>query len=134
MPPTMGDGIFDPNVMTEEGSKEGKENIDTSATTLESLKLNRLHDFCRVRRPTIRDARMTEQLEQKQRVERERRVAEDWGREWNKMLRLFFWILIFILPNYNARRSGDDHPQPRSQRPRRPSQKIPNLVTKPKLG
>jgi hypothetical protein len=24
------------------------------------------------------------------------------------MLRLFFWILIFILPNYNARRSGDD--------------------------
>jgi ATP-dependent helicase STH1/SNF2 len=37
------------------------------------LPLNRL-DFCRVRKPTIRDARMTEQLERKQRLERERRA------------------------------------------------------------
>jgi ATP-dependent helicase STH1/SNF2 len=122
MPATMGDGIFDPNIMTEEDSKEDKENVDTSATTLESLKpyralihpsssahgklravielkalrlldkqralrasvserlthgtmlpLNRL-DFRRVRKPTIRDARMTEQLERKQRLERERRA------------------------------------------------------------
>jgi ATP-dependent helicase STH1/SNF2 len=37
------------------------------------LPLNRL-DFRRVRKPTIRDARMTEQLERKQRLERERRA------------------------------------------------------------
>ena len=37
------------------------------------LPLNRL-DFRRTRKPTIRDARMTEQLERKQRLERERRA------------------------------------------------------------
>ena len=37
------------------------------------LPLNRL-DFRRARKPTIRDARMTEQLERKQRVDRERRA------------------------------------------------------------
>ncbi|KAF4623491.1 hypothetical protein D9613_001581 [Agrocybe pediades] len=37
------------------------------------LPLNRL-DFRRIRKPTIRDARMTEQLERKQRQERERRA------------------------------------------------------------
>lgn len=37
------------------------------------LPLNRL-DFRRIRKPTIRDARMTEQLERKQRLERERRA------------------------------------------------------------
>ena len=37
------------------------------------LPFNRL-DFRRVRKPTIRDARMTEQLERKQRLERERRA------------------------------------------------------------
>lgn len=37
------------------------------------LPLNRL-DFRRTRKPTIRDARMTEQLERKQRVDRERRA------------------------------------------------------------
>jgi ATP-dependent helicase STH1/SNF2 len=120
MPATMSDGIFDPNIdVTDE---DNKENTNTSATTLESLKpysalihpsstvhgklravielkslrlldkqralrasvaerlthgtmlpLNRL-DFRRIRKPTIRDARMTEQLERKQRVERERRA------------------------------------------------------------
>jgi ATP-dependent helicase STH1/SNF2 len=120
MPATMGDGIFDPNI--DMADDDSKENANTSATTLESLKsysalihpsrtahgklravieltslrlldkqhalrasvaerlthgtmlpLNRL-DFRRVRKPTIRDARMTEQLERKQRLERERRA------------------------------------------------------------
>jgi ATP-dependent helicase STH1/SNF2 len=120
MPATMGDGIFDSNI--DMPNKEDKENANTSAMTLKSLKsysalihpspaahgklravielkslrlldkqralrasiaeclthgtmlpLNRL-DFRRVRKPTIRDARMTEQLERKQRLERERRA------------------------------------------------------------
>ncbi|OCH84411.1 hypothetical protein OBBRIDRAFT_408557, partial [Obba rivulosa] len=39
------------------------------------LPINRT-DYRRVRRPTVRDARMTEQLERKQRVERERRAKQ----------------------------------------------------------
>ncbi|CDO74808.1 hypothetical protein BN946_scf185001.g56 [Trametes cinnabarina] len=39
------------------------------------LPLNRT-DFRRVRKPTVRDARMTEQLERKQRIERERRAKQ----------------------------------------------------------
>jgi ATP-dependent helicase STH1/SNF2 len=109
MPSTMGDGIFDPNIdVTEDDSKEDKENINTSATTtLESLKpysalihpSSTVHGKLRavielkslrlldkqralrasvaerrVRKPTIRDAHMTEQLERKQRLERERRA------------------------------------------------------------
>ena len=118
MPATMADGIFDPNDVTADDRREDKENFNTSATTLESLKpysalihpssivhgklravielkslrlldkqralcasvaerlthgrmlpLNRL-DFRRVRKSTIRDVRMTEQLEWKQRLER----------------------------------------------------------------
>ena len=72
MPSTMSDGSFDTtiDVTQDENVKEDKENDSTM------LPLNRL-DFRRTRKPTIRDARMTEQLERKQCLERERRAKHE---------------------------------------------------------